>query len=350
MKKRAAFFAIIVFSLLAAAPLLAQENSGLENSADKKNWSFSLEPKIGARIGVCDEIVWAKRKSDGERYKQSELNYQLNPAIYVGADFCASYKKLELKLLSKFFFSQKTGTLKDSDWQNDSICANGDIDTKTDYSEHSLYLAPQFAGIAGFDMEFQADLKFRPANFLTLAPLVSVNAQCLNFRAKGGMGWYGTYDKDRRSISSCSDPSSNMTYFFGDRAVLEYQVYNFFVWTGIRADFKVNSSLSVSLASELSPLSALLDFDKHLTNNRQFKEFSLSSCFAFRQTIKTQIFVNQNLSFCQACSFIFTGESEGSMYIKNSNESSYSKVNKNSGGGGNQFICLDLELSAKIAW
>ena len=359
MKKTAAlFFAIIFFSAIAAAaaePELEQaeaaEPSPVEETTDdEKNfaWTFSLEGKLGTRIGVYDEIVWTKRKFDGERYKRSELNYELTPLVYTGIDFKAAYKRLELKFLSKFFFNQKAGILKDSDWENDDLFSNGDIFTKTSYSEHDLYLNSKYGGFSGFDLELQGAFNFYPTEFLTLSPLVSFNAQCMNFSAQGGTGWYGAYDKNRKRMLPYSDPTTAIVIAFENEKVLEYEVYNMFAWTGIRADFKINSWLNVSLASELSPFSVFYDFDKHLSNKREFKELAFSSFFAFRQTVKSEIKIQNNFSICQTCVFMFTGESEGAMYYKESSEESYRKLANNTGGG--QLICLDLELSAKILW
>lgn len=344
MKKFVLIFAATVFSSFAALSLCAQESSAQRQTAG--DWSFWAQGKMGARVGVQNEIVWAKRNFDGARYKQSELNYELLPVFYAGVDFGARYKRLGLNLYSKFFFNQKSGTLKDSDWRNDSFCSNGDTTTKTDCSEHKLSLAEKFAGIAGFDLELQGDFEFHPTSFLTLAPLFSLNAQCMSYSATGGQGWYGKYDNKENRIASCYDENNRLIYSFGDKKVLEYEVYNFFVWTGLRTVFKPASWISIYLASEVSPFSALLDFDNHLTNYRYFKEIALSAFFAFRQTVRTEFKCADNCSLCQNLVFIWTGESEGAMFYKNAGEDSYRRLLNNTGGG--QMICLDIEFSIKI--
>ena len=358
MKKTAIFFTAIFFSVFAAAavePELEQaeaaEPSPVEETTDgakSSAWKFELETRFGARVGVYDEIVWASRKIDGQRYKRSELNYELTPAFYVGFDVSVSYKRFELKLAHKVFFSQECGTLTDSDWQNDDFCSNGDIYTQTDWSEHKLFLSSNYGGFAGFDIEAQGSYKFYPVEFLTLAPLVSFNAQHMGFEAKGGVGRYGLYDASKRRIASYCDPVSSMVSIFEDKPVVRYDVFNLFLWTGVRAEFKINSWLNVNLASEIAPVSLFFDFDQHLSNDRDFKEFAFSAFYAFRQTIKTEFKIKKNLSICQTCVFLFTGECEGSMYYKHSSEDSYSKLMNNTGGG--QTIFLDLELSAKIKW
>lgn len=339
MKKLIVFAAAIFFSSLGA---FSQSKAALGD------WNFFAETKIGARLAAYDEIVWGKRKIDGERYKLSELNYEVTPALYAGVDLTAAFKRLGISFLSKFFFAQKTGTLKDSDWRNDDFCSNGDTWTKTDYSEHTLYLMNGMAGVAGYDLELKADFKFYPASFLTIFPLLSANIQWMNFSARNGMGWYGSYNNARNAILPYDDIATRLTYSFEGKHVLEYEVYNFFAWTGIRADFAVTPRFSVSLSSELSPISLFFDFDNHLTNSRLFKENSISIFYAFRQTVKAEFKVNKNFSFCQTCVFAFTGESEGSMYYKKKEDARYSKLANNNGGG--QALFADIEISAKISW
>ena len=345
MKARLCLLAILFLASVFCAPLLAQENS---SPAKKRDWSFSAQGKFGTRLAAYKEIVWAKRKFDDERYKLSELIYEVMPAFYTGLDLSVSYKRFSLSFLNKLFFSGKTGTLKDSDWRNDDFCSNGDTFTKTDYSEHSLYLSDKYAVLAGYDLELQADFKFHPTRFLTLAPLISVNAQWMTFSAQDGTGWYGNYDKNARRIMPSSNVFSRIVYSFDGQKVLDYDVYNFFLWTGIRADFSIRSWLNISLSTEISPVSFFMDFDKHLTNERDFKENALSLCYAFRQTVKAEFKIKENLSICQTCVFVMSGESEGAMYYKKSTEEDYTRLLNNTGGG--QIIYLDLELSAKFSW
>ncbi len=347
MKKAAAlFFAVFSFAFFAALPALAQEEKAVQKKLG--DWTISLDCGFGARIGVYDEIVWAKRKYDGERYKQSELNYIMLPAFYTSLNLSANYKRLGLSLSNKFFLAAKTGTLTDSDWRNDDYCKNGDTSTKTDWSEHTLYLNDKYGGVSGFDLELKGDFKFYPTSFLTLAPVLSFNAQYMYFNAKNGYGYYGVYDYSSNRILSCYDPTTRLTYSFEGREVLKYEVYNLYLWTGIKAIFTPKSWLRFELTSEVSALSLLFDYDQHLTNSKDFKEIAFSAFFAFRQSVKTEFVIKKNFSICQTCVFVISGESEGSMYFKKKEEPSYSLLSNNTAGG--QVTYLDLELSAKFSW
>ncbi len=356
LKKQALF--ICAFFLLASTfsnAAFAQEESKSQSvettqAPAKKTcpWKFSLEGNLGFRFGVYDEIVWAKRKSDGEQYKQSELNYNIKPIFYTGINFNAEYKRLGLSFLSKFFFTQEAGNLVDSDWRNDSFCSNGDTSTLTDYSKHDLYLENRFLVFSGYDLEIQGDFKFHPTHFLTLAPLLSFNAKFMSFYAKDGIGYYGTYDALSNTIRTCTDISTRMIYSFDGNRVIEYDVHNLFLWTGLKACFNPIKFLRFELASEVSLLSLLLDHDRHLTNNKEFKEISLSAFYAFRQSLKTEFKIKDFISICQTCIFTFTGESVGTMFYKTTSDPSFYRLTNNNGGG--QIICLDIELSVKFYW
>ncbi|MCR5045581.1 MAG: hypothetical protein K6A42_03275 [Treponema sp.] len=345
MKTKLVILCLFLLTLFANSGFSAE---GKQSELKYGNWSFFLEGGFGARIGVYDEIVWTQRNYDGERYKQSELKYNLLPSFYTSLAFSVNYKRLGFQLSNKLFFAYKAGTLTDSDWRNDSFCKNGDTSTKTDYSEHTLFLANKFKGISGFDIDLKGHFNFYPTFWLTLAPLLSFNAQYMNFMAKDGTGYYGSYDQIANRIYSASDPLRRTVHSFEGERVIEYEVYNLFIWTGLKAKFSPLYWLNFELASELAPCSILIDFDRHLTNNKNFKEVAFSLFYAFRQTLRTEFKIEKNFSICQTCVFTFTGESEGQMYLKNNEYSDYKKIGNGNGGG--QVILLDFELSAKISW
>ena len=166
-----------------------------------------------------------------------------------------------------------------------SDCHNGDTSTKTDYSEHDLFLGLN-GGIGGFDLELQTDFRFYPTSFLTLAPLLSFNAQYLKFSAKNGTGYYGNNNGSK--IYPYDDASHRTVYDYDGMSVIDYDVYNFFVWTGLRADFLPCSWAKISLASEVAVFYLMMDYDKHLSNHQDFIDIAYYAFFAFRQTLKSE--------------------------------------------------------------
>ena len=334
--KKNAVFAAIFFSLCAGLPVFAAQ------------WTFSAEQTFGARLGQCKEILWRKKSSSEDYYKLSELDYDILPALYLGANICAQTKNFEIKFLSKFFLPLKCGNLRDSDWLNDLAYGNGDTATKTDYSIHSLALKPTNAGLVGYDLELQAAGRFYPTNFLILSPVVSINAQYMSFRAKNGIGYYGNYNSITRTRESWSNILRRTIVDYEGKEIIDYEIYNFFLWTGIQASFMPADWITLSLASEVAALSCFFDFDHHITNDKFFFDVALSSFCAFRQSVKAEFKIKKFFSLCQTTTFMITGESHGSIYAKTSAEKKYKEISYTQ--AGSQTIYVDLELSAKFSW
>jgi len=344
MKARRFFAAVVFLATLAVVPTFAQDDRGQRVDG----WAFSVEPVFGARLGQCKEIVWGNSKTVG-KYKLSELVYDLAPAWYYGLNAQIQYKRFGVNLLSKFFIPSKSGRMTDSDWQNDSKFSNGNTSTKTDYSVHDLFLKANNGGIAGFDLELQTDFRFYPTSFLTLAPLLSFNAQYLNFRAKNGTGYYGEPDYGNKIIHSYDDVNHRRVEDFNGKTVIDYDAYNLFIWSGLRADFLPCSWAKISLASEVALFYAMIDHDHHFTTipPQYFIDIAYSPFYAFRQTVKAEFKIKKHFSICQKTLFLITGESSGMMYRKLEGESKYKKESAQAGG---QLMYIDLELSLKFSW
>ncbi len=335
MKARRFFAAAIFLATLAVVPTFAQNDRGQRVDG----WAFSVEPIFGARLGQCKEIVWNK-KSGGDRYKLSELVYDILPAWYVGANVGMQYKRFELSFLSKFYLSSKSGHMEDSDWQNTS-----DTSMKTDLSRHNLFISSE-SGLPGYDLELAAAFNFYPTSFLTLAPTLSFDAQYMSFKAKDGTGWYGWYNDYGPKTYPYDDTSHRDVHSYDGQNVIDYEVYNLFIWTGLRADFLPCSWAKISLASEVAVFYLMMDYDKHLSNHQDFIDIAYSAFFAFRQTLKSEFKIKKFFSICQKTVFLITGESKGTEYSKMKGDSSY----KNVGQAGGQLMYVDLELSLKFSW
>ena len=329
---------------------MAQEAEAQEEPATAQNraWTFSAEQSFGVRLGQSKEIVWRKKSTNGESYKLSELVYDMLPVWYIGEKFSAQYKRFEISLFDKIFIASKSGTLTDSDWLNDIAYKNGDTTTKTDYSEHSLFLNSIVPGFAGFDLELQAAVKFYPTSFLTLAPLLSFNAQYMSFQGRDGIGYYGDYLPSKRTRASWSDAAHRTTLNYDGQKIIDYETYNLFVWTGIKARFEPVDWLAITATTEVAPLYIFFDYDAHRTNSKYFFDFTMSAFYAFRQSAQVEFKIKKFFSLCQTTTFVFTGETKGSMYGKTDGSEKYKKVSNTE--SGNQLFYVDLELSAKFSW
>ena len=331
-------FILITAAVFFVLPLFANDG----NPQMTEGWNFNASLTSGVRLGNYNEIVWYNR-STGGRYKLSELNWDLKPAWYIGADFLMGYGRLELNMFSKFFFPGKSGTLKDSDWQNDYKFVNGDTSTKTNYSESDCRLDSTGAGFAGYDLELQAAVKLYPARFLTLRPLLSFNAQFMNFNCRNGTAWYG----DTTTPYSSYDSSNARVIDLDGRDLIDYSVHNLFVWTGLRADFIPYKGITVSLSSEVALLWYFKDSDHHKIregdSGTYFEETAVSSFYAFRQKVDFEIAFTKIFALGADFAFVFTGESIGSSTTKTGSRVTY-------GEGGGQLVYFDLGISAKFRW
>lgn len=336
MKKKLRFFAAFILSLSASLPVFAAK------------WTFNAEPTFGVRLGQCKEILWRKKSSSEEYFRLSELNYDILPALYLGANIGAQTKNFEIKFLSKFFLPVRCGNIRDSDWLNDLAYNNGDTLTKTDYSIHSLELKATNAGLVGYDLELQAAGKFYPTSFLILSPVVSINAQYMSFSAKNGIGYYGNYNSITRTRESWSNIFRRTIVEYEGKEIIDYEIYNFFLWTGIQACFMPADWITLSLTSEVAMLSCFFDFDHHKTNDKHFFDIGFSSFRAFRQSVKAEFKIKKVFSLCQTTTFMFTGESHGTIYAKTIVDDSYKQISNTE--AGSQMIYVDLQLSAKFSW
>ncbi len=310
-------------------------------------WHFSVEGLAGARLGVYNEIVWGDAL-DGSRYKLSELNWELKPAWYLGSKVSGGYKAFELNFSGKFFLPGRSGKMTDSDWNNGSY--NNDTLTKTNISWHDNYLAASSGGFAGYDMEIGSCYKFFPTDFLTLRPLLSFNAQYMKFAGKDG---YARYGNDVETDSSPDAPGPYYSYdseghvteksFSGN--VILYDMYNFFIWTGIQADFILMRGITISLASEIAPFAFFLDYDYHCLRNLWFKDTASYAFLAFRQKIGADFRITDKFSCGMNCVFVVNSESVGKAYYKEI-KSDYTKK----GQGGGQITYCDIGITAKFVW
>ncbi len=75
---------------------------------------------------------------------------------------------------------------------------------------------------------------------------------------------------------------------------------------------------------------------------------AITAFYAFRQSAQIEFKIKKFFSLCQTTTYVFTGETHGSMYGKTDSGEKYKKISNTEAGA--QIICVDLELSAKFTW
>lgn len=313
-----------------------------ENPQKTQGWNFSVEPIFGARFGKEGEIVWAQNSRNGEKYKLSELEWQYTPALYAGAKIEGGYKRFEISFASIFFFPTSFGTMKDSDWNQDNGYQTGNTSIKTNYSESENKIKN------GFELELSFAFKFYPTNFLTLRPKISLSYQQMEFDAIGGKYWYGKNDHKNgtnNSYYSYNDPENSTSGTFQNKSVIKYNLQNIYLWTGIQADFLPTNKILFSLATEAAPIVYMNSCDQHILRNMVFRNISLSTFFAVRQSARAQFNLKNNFSLALNFCGMLTGETTGVTYEKKNGENFYKKYDDSSGA---YSLFFDIGISAKF--
>ena len=319
-----------------------------ENPQKTQGWNFAIEPIFGMRFGKEGEIVWAKNSRNGKRYKLSELEWEYTPAWYLGGKIFANYKRFEITSTSKFFMPTHCGTIKDSDWLQDAYYGTGNTSVKTNYSESENHIS------SAFDFELSFAFKFYPTHFLTLRPKISASYQRMKFNAVGGTLWYGhdingvafndensykgayySYDSDEASIAKIKDGTT----------AIQYDTRNIYVWTGIQADFIPTKKIVLSLALEAAPFVYMLSYDSHILTKNSYKQRSISAFLAVRQSFNATFNFTDFISVSLNFNGVFTGETEGPNFLKESTMS-YTKIANNAGGYSMYF---DAGISIKFS-
>lgn len=317
-----------------------------ENPQKTLGWNFCIEPIFGIRFGKEGEIVWANNSKTGELYKLSELEWEYSPAWYLGGKIFANYKRFEITSTSKFFMTTNCGTMKDSDWLQDTYYGTGNTSIRTNYSESENYIND------AFDLELSFSFKFYPTHFITLRPKISASYQRIKFGAVGGTLWYGndengvafnqtnymgayySYDSENATVAEIEDGKS----------VIKYDTRNIYLWTGIQTDFIPNKKIVLSLALEAAPILYMLSYDSHILTGVDYKQYSISVFFAVRPSFSASFsfndFISLSLNFCG----VFTGTTQGPNFIKE-NAITYTKIYNNAGGYSMYF---DAGISVKF--
>lgn len=323
-----------------------KEKAKKENPQKTLGWNFCIEPIFGIRFGKEGEIVWANNSKTGELYKLSELEWEYSPAWYLGGKIFANYKRFEITSTSKFFMTTNCGTMKDSDWLQDTYYGTGNTSIRTNYSESENYIND------AFDLELSFSFKFYPTHFITLRPKISASYQRIKFGAVGGTLWYGndengvafnqtnymgayySYDSDNATVAEIEDGKS----------VIKYDTRNIYLWTGIQTDFIPNKKIVLSLALEAAPILYMLSYDSHILTGVDYKQYSISVFFAVRPSFSASFsfndFISLSLNFCG----VFTGTTQGPNFIKE-NAITYTKIYNNAGGYSMYF---DAGISVKF--
>ncbi|MCQ2578613.1 MAG: omptin family outer membrane protease [Treponema sp.] len=242
------------------------------------NFTFSLTPKAGVMYGQINEYVFSKF-SKASQDKLSELDWDIKPAVIIGADLDATALKwIYFGGNMRTAFQGKTGLMVDRDWQNidfekskPALVNSGTSQTAlTNYSDHENNLKDyySFSGKLGLNLPFVPKTNLR---FLIMGKTEHIKFDGMN---GGGMDGY--------TITPTGVSSGNVyeygPYFdigsgkykpkdFSDFGkVISYEQYKTYFYVGFDADTKIIPHLYLKTAFFWSPSFSVNAYDTHWTN------------------------------------------------------------------------------------
>lgn len=243
-----------------------------------ENFTFSITPKAGVMYGQIDEYVFSKI-SKASQDKMSELNWDIKPAVTIGAEIDATAGKwFYFGGNLRTAFQGKTGSMIDRDWRNIDYDKNniallnsGTSQTAlTNYSSHDNYLSDYYA----FSGKIGLNIPSVPKTNLRL--LLMGKYEHIKFDGKNGGGKDG-YTIGPSGISS-GVVDDYGPYFdigcgktrpkdFSDVGkVISYEQFKSYFYIGFDADTTAVPHVYLKGAFYWSPSFTVNAYDTHWTN------------------------------------------------------------------------------------
>lgn len=331
---------LLLISFLFCFSVFAED--GISKSADNDDtnfFNFTIEPLFGTRIGRFGEQVYSKNSKTGEQYKLSELFYNFSPALYTGLDSDFKFRNFHISLGFKYFVPMKSGLMRDSDWQQDSLYNTGNTIIKTNYSEHENYIR--------YGLNFEASVKydFHPLTWLTLSPAISFSYENFIFSAMNGIAWYGN-DKNNNPENSGYYSYDDINHrhvipFNGE--VIQLRRKDYYAWIGFETSCKSSSRWNILCGIYVAPFIYTHGEDDHYYGPRYHIDTTASIFYAAKTKLYIQYNFTDKISLKLSNTLLFTGNMQGNELKSSSKSGPYQ--NQRTVIGATSFYS-DIQLSA----
>lgn len=295
-----------------------------ETEINKKvsDWGFSVSPVSGFKYGTIGEYVFEKNKTGG-RYKLSELQWDTKPEFFLGTDWMLRWKFLRLTSNVQFGLPAKSGTMSDSDWRNG---ANGDTDTKTNYSESDNKITTA----TDFNIKMLTD--FPCSNLFTFSPYIGFEIDYTNMLATGGWGKYGNENSEKTGYDSWDSGNVTEHYWSDDEKVIEYNRMGYYVWTGCGVTFNVPViPLHFYFCASTAPYVYMFSKDTHFLKNIYFIDITDGWFNLWQFEGRISYTFSKHWSAYIDASYIFSGIYKGADYYSTSSDGEYIPLSDESG-------------------
>lgn len=242
MKKHIHFFFIFLYLIFT-----------IEN-ANAVSTNFSFTQFCGFRKGVINEYVFEKNSS-GDLKKLSQLEWELNPAFYMGlaTDFLINFGKnnnhqIGIEPFFAWFRSSQSGKMYDSDWLE-----LDDVKNIYSISENSIDTG-LFTGINLF-------WKHSPFKLFSFLLEASFQYDYIHFEAKNGYGWYGNMSSTGTNVSYDSPYAKFLPV--GQLYGIAYKKKLTSTWFSAQVFFLPTKYTTFSLGAGITPFVYFSSIDKH---------------------------------------------------------------------------------------
>lgn len=282
---------------------------------------ISVEQIFGVKYGTFSEFVFSEYKTR-EYSKLSELNWHIKPAFYLGGKATFSYKIFDFSFYGAGFFSNRTGTMEDSDWLSES---NKNMKTTYSISENTLNDG------SFFGTDFSSS--FKVFSWFNIVPKLSLTYEKYNFSAKNGYGWYG-HKTEKHPTTVAWDDENAVFYAKGSLQGVDYTRNNFYIWIGASTLFKPCNFLQTSLGFYTSAFTYINSIDHHhsSTNSGTYYYDSMYGFFkGLTFDASVQFILNQFFSIKLNSDYSIINLIKGKCYYSTKEEGPFYSIKADSG-------------------
>ncbi len=320
--------------------------------AFSSDWNFEFTPFFELRNGQQDELVYTNC-FDGEKRKLSELNWEQKNIYLVGLETSLFYKNIFLSAKVKSAFPKKSGTLRDSDWQNCSINNTFSDDVyniKTNYSESDCTLKKFYQADFALGYEFDVNPKF------SFSPFAGIDFCYVKYHAKDGEGQYSTVGSNKETIEFYNQNGYYSSYELANKIdilSIELESISLFTWIGSKIYVTPTERFSFEVMGAISPFVRSESIDSHFSNSAEtdakyYLDIMTGYFCAFKGSFRTFLKLTNKLYFTLGIEGMASTTIKGITKIKNSGSSKKGNYTKISSTSGCSFSNISTNLGLKI--
>ncbi|WP_232616799.1 omptin family outer membrane protease [Treponema primitia] len=312
-------------------PVLSYGQDDINFTIGKTPYRISLSTGTGVLLGQSEEIVYKYSKKDD---KLSQLNWDLNPLVYLGSALSFSRADplaglgVAADLSVKFGLPILSGTMEDRDWHDSSVSTSYDDPRLTNFSSHDAYIQGAML------LDVSGGISIPIAAEVVIKAMLSVSYMRFSWIAQDGYLEYMQDGWDKKYLQG-----TGITY---DQNWLILSPELGLFWP-------FHQVLTLDFRFFISPLIFASNTDTHINKNVQYSDIIQGGLY-LEPYLDLSFSSNQNLSLVLHGSWRYITGTRGDTYLLMIGSSS-NLFQKNPDGirAGASYSAFDLGLSLKFA-